>query len=405
MEYTSRALGQQIKVLREELGLSQETFGNLAGYGKGAGVSISRIESGTTRPSRQSLPRIAEALGIAPERLEQLAGIRNTEAETKLDTSAVGRRLAIERRKSNIEERTKSRTECAEDLAALLEIAHDRARETFFLKFLKIAKDIEGAQHPSESLKGSLPSAGEDASTAEAINSLLSTWYSDIAKLIAGGAGGATIGAGVGHAAAYATYAGVARLGTASTGAPIAGLSGIAAANATLSKLGGGTLASGGRGVAGGNLVLTSIVAAPIGLMFAGGVYLAHRLNKARAVKLNAELDRAEALLDSTQKGFELLTNTISRATASLNYIGVHAAHALDKWEQGLGARPIPWSSLTCEQSKSYVDFFQIAACELAVNSIDAAQFMAVESDDLDHLAGSIVGTFDQIDRRVRTLV
>lgn len=75
---------------------------------------------------------------------------------------------------------------------------------------------------------------------------------------------------GAGSALAYGLgttglMAGVAMFGTASTGTPIAALSGAAAAKATLAYLGFGSVASGGLGVAGGALVLTgfgTIVAA-----------------------------------------------------------------------------------------------------------------------------------------------
>lgn len=57
-------------------------------------------------------------------------------------------------------------------------------------------------------------------------------------------------------------------LGTASTGTAISALSGVAATNAALAWLGGGTLAAGGAGIAGGNLVLGMF--GPIGIAIAG---------------------------------------------------------------------------------------------------------------------------------------
>lgn len=52
-------------------------------------------------------------------------------------------------------------------------------------------------------------------------------------------------------------------LATASTGTAITSLGGVAATNATLAWLGGGSLASGGFGMAGGMMVLGGIVAGP----------------------------------------------------------------------------------------------------------------------------------------------
>ena len=77
------------------------------------------------------------------------------------------------------------------------------------------------------------------------------------AKIASGGL--ASLGTGV--AAAYGAYAGTMALGTASTGAAISGLSGVAATNATLAWLGGGALSASGYGIAGGTMVLGGIVA------------------------------------------------------------------------------------------------------------------------------------------------
>lgn len=75
-----------------------------------------------------------------------------------------------------------------------------------------------------------------------------------------------------GAAAAYAVYGGVMALATASTGTAIATLSGVAASNAALAAIGGGSLAAGGLGVAGGTAILGGIVAAPV-IAIAGWAY------------------------------------------------------------------------------------------------------------------------------------
>lgn len=76
------------------------------------------------------------------------------------------------------------------------------------------------------------------------------------------GVGVGSLAAGAG--AALASYAAVGAFAHAGTGAAIAGLSGVAASNATLAWLGGGTLAAGGLGIAGGAMVLGGVVAAPM---------------------------------------------------------------------------------------------------------------------------------------------
>lgn len=76
---------------------------------------------------------------------------------------------------------------------------------------------------------------------------------------------GLGLGAGLGGGAAMAfgAYNGTMLLATAGTGTAISSLSGVAATNATLAWLGGGTLAAGGGGMALGTMVLGGIVAGP----------------------------------------------------------------------------------------------------------------------------------------------
>ena len=74
---------------------------------------------------------------------------------------------------------------------------------------------------------------------------------------------GAVTGAAGGAIAAFGAYSAAATFATASTGTAIASLSGAAATNATLAFFGGGSLASGGLGIAGGAAVLGGLVAGP----------------------------------------------------------------------------------------------------------------------------------------------
>lgn len=80
------------------------------------------------------------------------------------------------------------------------------------------------------------------------------------------------IGVSAGTAARAGVFALVGALGTASTGAPIAGLSGAAATNATMAAIGGGAVAAGGGGVALGGLVLGGVVAGSALLMLGLGL-------------------------------------------------------------------------------------------------------------------------------------
>lgn len=76
-------------------------------------------------------------------------------------------------------------------------------------------------------------------------------------------AGGLASGSVAGAITAFGAYGAVSTFAAASTGTAISTLGGVAATNATLAFLGGGTLAAGGLGVAGGMAVLGGLVAAP----------------------------------------------------------------------------------------------------------------------------------------------
>lgn len=92
------------------------------------------------------------------------------------------------------------------------------------------------------------------------------------AGVLLGGVSGAAVGTAGGFAAAGATTSAVMALGTASTGAAISSLSGVAATNATLAALGGGSLAAGGGGMALGSAVLGGATLG-VGLLVGGIIF------------------------------------------------------------------------------------------------------------------------------------
>lgn len=102
----------------------------------------------------------------------------------------------------------------------------------------------------------------EKLSANDFANTTLSGLKQDYQMLKDAGLG---LGAGMGSGAALAfgAYNGTMLLATASTGTAISSLTGVAATNATLAWLGGGSLATGGFGMAGGMMVLGGIVAGP----------------------------------------------------------------------------------------------------------------------------------------------
>ena len=104
-------------------------------------------------------------------------------------------------------------------------------------------------------------------------------------------AGGASAGAVGGALTAIGAYSAATSFASASTGTAISTLSGIAAKNATLAFFGGGSLASGGFGMAGGMMVLGGLVAGPA-LMVMGlitGYKSQEKLENALANKAQAD--------------------------------------------------------------------------------------------------------------------
>lgn len=134
--------------------------------------------------------------------------------------------------------------------------------------------------------------------------------------------GGGVTALGSGGLAGLAAYGSVGFLGTASSGAAIGGLSGVAATNATLAWLGGGSLAAGGFGMAGGMMVLGGIVAAPI--LAVGGIMLA---SKAEEAKENAYSNLSSARMAAEQMetaatqtyGIQYRFDEINSVLSSLN--------------------------------------------------------------------------------------
>jgi len=370
--------------------MTQGELGDKAKYGAGAAVSISRIEAGLTRPGPERFAGIAVALGLTPNQLEDAAVKRTAElgeghGATSTDRQATANAPPKQRIKLTQQE-VDRRTDLVTNLADEFNASHDRARDEFFMKFVAEAARINGAPQPD-------PAALDDTHDpddpkAEATRQFQWASYG-VGHVLAGAAGaaaGGATGAAVGGAAAYGTFMAAASFGTASTGAAIAGLNGVAATNAALAALGGGAVAAGGAGVAGGTLLLTGIVAAPALLLAAGGLAWMVRRNRKQQQELIQKLDEADAELAATKRGFEALTDFLPRATNTLDYIATHAGHALKRWEQRLEPSPREWESMSAAQQRTYQNFVEISASQLAVATIDIQNLMTTRSDEREQL-------------------
>ena len=128
---------------------------------------------------------------------------------------------------------------------------------------------------------------------------------------------GAAGALGSGALAGLAAYGSVGFLGTASTGTAIAGLSGAAATNATLAWLGGGSLAAGGFGMAGGAAVLGGIVAAPV--LLVGGLVMASKAEEAKENALS-NLFEAKYAVEAMETA-EVAANAIGRKASEVQRV------------------------------------------------------------------------------------
>lgn len=134
-------------------------------------------------------------------------------------------------------------------------------------------------------------------------------------------------GLGGGAALAFGAYNGTMLLATASTGTAISTLSGVAATNATLAWLGGGSLAAGGGGMALGAMVLGGVVAGPALAIFGHivGNKGEEALNNARSNMEQARTIQKEAgvmctKLDAIQGVSALANTTFSKISSKLRH-------------------------------------------------------------------------------------
>lgn len=112
-------------------------------------------------------------------------------------------------------------------------------------------------------------------------------------------------------ATSFAVWTGVLGFASASTGASISGLSGVAAYNAAMAFLGGGALSAGGFGMAGGAIALGAIAAAPA-LLILGFAYSFHGTKSLKeAEKTRSELkkliEKSELIYKKTEENIDYI--------------------------------------------------------------------------------------------------
>ncbi len=133
-------------------------------------------------------------------------------------------------------------------------------------------------------------------------------------------ASGTAVGTAGGALTAFGAYSAAMSFASASTGTAIASLSGAAASNATLAFFGGGSIASGGLGMAGGTVVLGGLVAGPALLVMGTFAEKAASkqldqayANQAEAEQIAAELDAGSLQCEAIRRRTYVVYNLLAR--------------------------------------------------------------------------------------------
>ncbi|MBS4753244.1 helix-turn-helix transcriptional regulator [Nocardioides sp. zg-ZUI104] len=386
MAVSAEALGLAIKRLRErpDRKITQQELGDAAGYATGAAVSISRIEAGRSRPKAERLERIADGLGVTVEELVEVASeVEETVfmSHDSASTDTSGESLSFKERLLRVQQVVSERAETATAAAERFNRAVDRAREGFFDPFCATGGEIEGAEVVEP------PASADNLDDSDAATEALYRLQHS-SSVVAGALRGGVAGAALGSASAYGAFTAAAAFGTASTGTAIGSLSGVAATNATMAFLGGGSLAAGGAGMAGGTMLLMGIVATPIAALAAGGAFYMVRRNRKKQAELEVTLEEAESEIAESQPGFDAMIDLMGQAADILDDIAVHGSRAYQRWATSLPPRPTQWPAMSEPQQDRYLDLIQVAGAQLLIStaSMRFTLLMSARGDDLEAL-------------------
>ena len=339
---SQQALGQVVRRLREREGKTQAELGDDAGYGAGAGVSISRLENGQLLPGPEKLAGIARSLGLTVGELEAQAA-EHTAAAASAPPPPVGAPGAssagaaappgqkeLNLRSEVVTSETAERARRITELSEAYNVQYDRAREGFLLRFDEIGARIEGAPRLD-------PTQLQD---------------DDLAESHVGAADGGAPG-------------GRARTGVATVGALVSGRAGTV-------------------GIAG--LALAGIALMPAAALLGGGLVWKVRRDRKQRQELAAQLDEAEAGLAATRPGITALEAALPRATATLDYIATHAGHAVARWADQLGPGSMTLESLGQADRRRYQELFDVATAQVTIATFDFQGLLTTSGSERDQL-------------------
>ena len=212
-------------------------------------------------------------------------------------------------------------------------------------------------------------------------------------------AGGGVAGTAGGALAAFGAYGAAQALACASTGTAIASLSGAAATNATLAFFGGGSLAAGGMGMAGGAAVLGGLVAGPALLVmgFVAGAAAKKSLDQAKtnqleAIQLAEQLNTASEQCEAIRRRTYMFHNLLARLDS-------YFLPFVYKMEDIVKAEGDDYSKYSTDSKKC------IASCVSIAVSIKGVLDTQILTDDgllTDESHNTVVNTEEFIDHVVK---
>jgi transcriptional regulator with XRE-family HTH domain len=332
------SLGELVQRLRKAEGLTQEQLGQRAGYRAGAGVAISRLESGQLTPGTDRLAGIARALNVDTSVLEEFSPSRRRNDAPRGESGAV-----LEARRGKMHAAVDKRRARVAELSDGLFRARERADTEFLLKYGEIVERIEG--HPIP-----IPDPSGDRSAAEAFDAVL--------------------------AAITATRPDLASQWQ------------VGALTAMLSARPWRDTATSAISRSGQSLAWTALAAAPI---VALSLFEFNKRTRSYQRELAEQLERAEFEFAASEPGFHEFDRLAVRAIAQLEYIAIHAGHALNRWSASIGATVdagIDASrDLNPDEQERLLDFGAIAAAQVAVTSLGLERLLTVrEADSLKQM-------------------